>query len=240
MNLEILKDLDIFTRCIVSFFVLFLLTRFMGKKQISQLNFFDYAVGITIGSIAATFSIDNTIEYSHGLIGLTVWGLLPIVIAYATVKSIHARRLLGGVPTLLIQNGKIIEGNLRKERFNVNDLLEELRIQGVFDISNVEFAILETNGKISIQLKSQKNPITPSDLNIFTKYKGLSANLIIDGKVMHNNLGLVNHDEIWLLNELKKYKIDSPDEVFLASLNSDGSLYIDRKNIKINPKKVLE
>lgn len=240
MDKDILGDIDIFYRSIFSFMVLFLLARFMGKKQISQLNFFDYAVGITIGSIAASFSVDSSISYSHGLISLAVWGLLPIAIAYTTLKSLYARRFFGGTPSVLIQNGKIIEDNLRKERFNINDLLEELRIKGVFDIADVEFAILETNGKISVQLKSQKEPLTPAALSTPTRYKGLSANLIIDGKIMKNNLSLVNLDEGWLKNELKKKNINSLDEVFLASLNNDGTLYIDKKKKKTKIEKVLE
>jgi len=240
MDTEIISDVDIFARSMISFVVLFLLAKLMGKKQISQLNFFDYAVGITIGSIAAAFSTDDRIKYSHGLIALVVWGFIPIAIAYLTLKSIHFRRFFGGIPALLIQNGKIIEHNLKKERFNVNDLLEELRIKGVFDITDVEFAILESNGKISLQLKSQKQPITPAILNIPTSYGGLSANLIIDGEIMYDNLRLVNLNEDWLNNELKKKQINSPKEVFLASLNSSGSLYIDLKNEAPRLETILE
>lgn len=240
MDKELIGNFDIFLRSVISFVILFLLAKVMGKKQISQLNFFDYTVGITIGSIAATFSIDSRIAYPHGLISLIVWGLLPIAIAYSTIKSITARRFFGGTPTLLVQNGRIIEDSLKKERFNVNDLLEELRLNGVFDITDVEFAILETNGKISVQLKSQKEPITPASLNIPTQYKGLSANLIIDGKVMEDNLKLVNLDKNWLINELKKRNISSFDEIFLASLNSNGILFIDKKNIKQDLQTVLE
>jgi uncharacterized membrane protein YcaP (DUF421 family) len=204
----------------------------MGKKQISQLSFFDYVVGITIGSIAATLSVDDTITYSRGITALVIWAISPIAISYINLKSMRARRIFEGIPTILIQNGRIIKSNLKKEKIHLNDLLEELRIKGVFNIEDVEFAILETSGKMSVQLRSQEQPVTPSDLNIPTHYKGLTANLIIDGKIMHDNLNLVGLDENWLTNELHKKDIQSADQVFLASLNTTGSLYIQLKKDK--------
>ncbi len=227
-------------KSIVAVLVLFLLTRLMGKKQISQLTFFDYIVGITIGSIAGQFAISNTIPYLNGIVSLTIWAMVPILISYVSLKSLGARKILDGASTILVQNGKIIEDNIRKTKLNMNDIFEELRVKGAFNVADVEFAILETNGKVSVQLKSQKQPVTPSDLSIPTQYKGLSANLILDGEIRYENLKLVELDETWLMNELKKAKVTSPSEVLLASLDTMGQLHIDKKNSDPVPLNVFE
>jgi len=233
-------DFDIFIRSIVSVTVLFIITRIMGKKSIAHLTFFDYIVGTAIGSIAAALTVDESIKYSHGIIGLVVWGVSAVIIAYISVKSIPGRRILGSTPTILVQNGKVLEKNLKKEKFNINDFLEELRLKGVFSVSDVEFAMLETNGQVSIQLKSQKQPVTPEDLSIPTQYKGLSAVLMIDGKIMHNNLKQVGLDENWLMAEMKRRGINSTDEVLLASLDTSGNLYIDTKGDNTEELKISE
>lgn len=231
MNSVVIIDIfNITLRSLISLVVLFISARLMGKKQISQLNFLDYVVGISIGSIAASFAVDDTISYSHGLTGLIVYSIFPIVMSQITLKSIKGRKILGDTPTILIQNGKFVEGNLKKSKFNVNDVLEELRLQGVFSFKDVEFAILETSGKVSIQLKSPKQPVTCEDLELKTSYKGIEADLILDGQIIEESLCLVGHDKSWLLNELKKQKINSPREVLLATLDSTNKLNIDLKN----------
>jgi uncharacterized membrane protein YcaP (DUF421 family) len=236
MLLKILKDtVFVVLKSLTSIAALFFLSRLIGRKSIAQLTFFDYILGITIGSVAASMSVENNINYHDGLTALFTWGLFAYLVAYLSVKSIWARRFFDSTPTILIQNGEILEKNMRKEKININDFLEELRIKNVFDVSDIEFAILETNGEVSVQLKSQKRPLTPEDMNIPTSYEGLTANLIIDGKIMKSNLKLVNLDEIWLTNELSKRKIYSVKEVVLASLNTKGQLYIvirDRKSGK--------
>lgn len=227
-------------RSLTALAVLFVFTRFMGKKHISHLTFFDYVTGITIGAIAGTLAANENVKYPNALISLFVFCLFPIIAAYISSKSIKGRKLLTGQPTVLVQNGKILEENLGKSRFNVNDVLEELRIKGAFSVSDVEFALLEPNGQVSVQLKSQKQPLTASDLGIPTTYQGLSAMLILDGNIMYNNLKNINLDENWLLGELRKKNISSPEEVLLASLDTSGYLHIDKKNKGIKPLEVLE
>ena len=221
--------LDIITRSILSVIVLFILARLMGKKQISQLSFFDYVVGISIGSIAAALSVDDRIAYSHGIIAMIVWAVSTIAVSYLNLKSIRARRIVEGIPSVLVQNGKINQDNFVKEKYHINDLLEELRTNGVFNIADVEFAVLETGGKVSVQLKSQKQPVTCADLKIPTRYEGLSTNLIIDGQIMYDNLRLVNLDERWLADEIRNKGANSVKQVLLASLGTDGSLYVSLK-----------
>lgn len=216
----------------ISVSVLFVLTRIMGKKQISQLTFFDYVAGISIGSIAAEFSINDTIGYTKGITGIIVYALFPIILSYISLKSYLGRKILDGIPTILIQNGKIIEDGLKKTRMNVNDLLEECRLKNVFNIADIESAILETSGKLSIQLKSTNQPLTLKDMNIPAQYKGLSVNLILDGKILHDNLRIIGKDINWLNTELHRQGIKSYSDVLLAYLDSSDVLNTYLKNNK--------
>ena len=224
-------------RSLISVSVLFVLTRIMGKKQISQLTFFDYVVGISIGSIAATFAVDDSIGYIKGITGMIIYALFPIVLSFISLKSYLGRKILDGTPTILIQNGKIVECGLKKTKMNVNDLIEECRLKNVFNIADVEFAILETSGKVSIQLKSQNQPLTPKDMNISTPYKGLCVNLIVDGKILDNHLKIINKDINWLNTELRKQGIKSPSEVLLAYLDSSDVLntYLKNSDSPVSP-----
>ena len=231
---------DVSLRSIISVVVLFILAKLMGKRQISHLTFFDYAIGISIGSIAAALAVDRSVDYEHGLAGMIIYALFGILLSYITLKSVKMREIISGTPTIIIQNGKIIEQNLRKTKLHVNDILEECRIMGAYNIADVEYAILETNGKVSVLLKSQKAPVTCEDLKIPPEYKGLSADLIIDGKIMPKHLAKVNLTEEWLKDELKKRNIMSRKDVLLASLDTSGNLLIDLKNKSIKPMDIIE
>ncbi|MDP4092073.1 MAG: DUF421 domain-containing protein [Bacillota bacterium] len=222
--------MDTLARCLMSAVILFIFTRLMGKKSIAHLTPFDYIAGITLGSISGSFSIDKRVGYVHGIMGIAAWSLLAFAVSYLSMKSMKIRKITGSTPAVLIQNGKIVEKNLRRELFNINDFLEELRQKGVFNLADVEFALLETNGKISVQMKSQKQPLTPSDLNMDTGYQGLSLTLIADGEIIFDNLKQVNLDEGWLDQELRKRGIGTSKDVMLASLDTSGKLYIDMKN----------
>ena len=202
----------------------------MGKKQISQLSFFDYIVGMSIGSIAATFAIDSSIGYYRGITSLTVYTLFPIVMSYISLKSYIGRKFLDGSPTILIQNGQILERNLFKTKININDLLAACRLKSVFDLSEVEFAILETSGKFSVQMKSSNQPLTPKDIDLPVSYKGLCTNLIIDGNVMYEHLRALGKDNAWLLNELKSQNLSNPTIILLAYLDSNNTLICHLKH----------
>lgn len=228
---ELLFDIgSIALKSIVAAFVLFVLARIMGKKQISQLTFFDYVVGISIGSIAGSLSVERRISYIDGITSMLIWALVPLVFSYLSAKSMRARKLLDGTPTILIQNGKIVEKNLKKVKLTINDLLEELRVKDAFNIADVEFALLETNGKVSVLKKSPNQPTANSGSKASAKAQGLYANVIIDGKIMKENLSLLDKNESWLLSELKKSNILTPESVLLACCDTSGVLHIDRKN----------
>ena len=202
----------------------------MGKKQMAQLNFFDYVIGISIGSIAAQYALVSDVSIEEGITAMLVMSSFSIAISYISVKSYKGRKILDGTPSILIENGKIINKNLQKAKLNINDLLEECRQKNIFDISEIEFAILESSGRLSIQVKSQDRPLKPRDIKIPTTYEGLCANIIIDGKIIENHLAAINQDKNWLNKELSKQNIKNQNQILLAYLDTKGTLHIHKKN----------
>lgn len=194
----------------------------------SQLTFFDYVLGITIGSVAATLTTDLTSRAWLHWVGLATWFVVVALLQLITLKSRPLAKAIDGEPVVVIMNGRIMENVMRKARFRTTDLLEQLRKKNVFDLSEVEFAVLEIDGQVSVLKKSQHLPVTPHDLKIPTVYKGMSAELIFDGKIVEQNLEQLNLDRSWLEKELKKQGINHPSEVFLALLNTQGNLFIDK------------
>lgn len=222
--------INIFLRSVITFTGLLFLALLMGRKQLSQITFFDYIVGITIGSIAASIAVDRSIGVIDGIIATVVWGVMPIIVGCIAVKNIAFRRFIDGEPKVVIQNGTIINKNMLKEKYNMGDLLMQLRDKGVFDITEVEFAILEPNGDLSVLKKSQYNPVTPKDLNIPTGYKGLMIELIIDGRIISQHLKIINKDTQWLIDQLKSRSIYNIKDVIFAGLQTDDQLYVSLKN----------
>lgn len=215
--------------------ILYLLSRLMGKRQISQLGFFDYVAGISIGTIAATLAIDTTMNYVQGLIALVIWAIVPIALSFMALKNKKARDITEGRPSILIQNGKIIEKNLRQSRLNINDVLKECRQKNAFSLSDVEFAILETDGKVSVLLKSERQPLTPQDIHMPLQKRSMAVNLIIDGEILFKNLAGIQKDETWLKAEMEKQNYRSTEGVLLAYLDADGYLRIDPKSSDPEP-----
>lgn len=199
----------------------------MGKKQISQLTFFDYCVGITIGSIAATMSVDQNIKMANGLLALLVWGLFPIILAYASLKSIWFSKIIDGKAAIIIKNGEILQKNMKKSMFTINELMLSLRENGVFKVSDVEMAVLETNGKLSVMLKSDQQPVTPHTLRISVEQEHGPTILIMDGKLLKKGLMERGYSKEWLLGEVQKQGAKDFTEVFLAQLDSYGNIYVD-------------
>jgi uncharacterized membrane protein YcaP (DUF421 family) len=221
---------NIMLRSALAFLVLLILTRLMGKKHIAQVTFFDYVTGISIGSIAAAISIDKSISISGGLMSLLIWSGLTIGAGYLSLLNLYAMKLIDGEPTLVIRNGKILEKSMAKIQYNVEDLLMLLRNQGIFDPSEVEFALLEANGALSVLAKSQHRPLTPKDINVATNYIGMVHILIVNGKIMKENLSQIGLTEAWLMEQLKSKEADDLREIVLATLDTNGNFYIDQKN----------
>ncbi|WP_132745968.1 DUF421 domain-containing protein [Scopulibacillus darangshiensis] len=228
------ESLVVIVRGIIAFFSLLFFTRILGKQQISQLTFFDYIVGITIGSIAATLTTDLTSRALPHWIGLVVWTVLSLSMQLITIKWRRAGKFIGGEPTVAIMNGKIMESTIKKMRFRGADLMEQLREKGVFSPQEVEFAILETDGRLSVLKKAENQPVTPKDLNMPVGKKGVNTELIYDGVVYHQNLKQVNRDRKWLDTQLQMHGIKDESEVFLAVFDPEsGQFYIDRYEDKV-------
>ena len=227
-------------RSLFAIILLYLVTKLIGRKQLSELSLFDYVIGISIGNFAAEMIINMDTPYYYGCIAMITFGLVAYLVSIITMKSIKLRRLIIGTPTIVIQNGKILESNLKKLKMDINDLLEQIRIGGVFDLNEVEYAIEEANGKLTIMKKSMYNPITPNDVNIKVKRTDLVANIIIDSKVLKNNLKNMNKTEEWLEQELKIKGYRDLNKILLATLDINEKLIIYEKNINLEPNKVLE
>ncbi len=222
------EGMVVFVRSIIGFFSLLIFTRILGKEQISQLTFFDYALGITIGSIAASLTTDLSSRAWPHWIGLLTWAGLGYLMEMITMKWRYAAKYLEGEPTVVIMHGKIMENVLKKMKYRATDILVLLRAQGVFDVTQVDFAIIEPNGQLSILKKPEYQPLTPKDMSIPVKESGISTELVYDGILIEENLRQLNKDKAWLMNELKMQGIYDISEVFLVTLNPGGNLFVDK------------
>ena len=232
--------LNICFRTILVLIILFFITKMLGKKQISQLNFFDYIVGITIGSIAADISLDIEKGMLAGIASLLIYGLSSYFSSLITIKSIKARRFLSGVPTVLVEKGKIIESGLKKSKIDINDLLAEARESGYFNLDEIDYALMEINGNISFLPKENEKPVTKKDMKIKCSNEGLTVNAIIDSKYMVNNMKAINKDKEWLDHELKVNGYDNYDNILLATIDDNFKVTIYKKNVKPIKNTVLE
>ena len=219
----------IFIKSIGSILALFFFTKAMGRKQVSQLNLYDYVIGITIGSIAAEISINLEAHFWQGLVVMAVYTVVSILITHFTAKSIKLRRFVVGVPIIIIEDGKILEKMLEKSKIDLSDLLQEARNNGYFDISEIEFAIMEANGKISFLPKSKYVPATPNDMKLKVPYKGLCANVVIDGVIMSNNLKSIKKSDKWLLTRLEKKGYKNIEDLLLVTCDTNEKLTIYKK-----------
>ena len=241
MRCFIMSDfLNICFRTILILIILFFITKMMGKKQISELNFFDYVVGITIGSIAADISLDIEKNMIAGIAALFIYGFISYIISFISIKSILARRFFIGVPTVLVEKGKIIESGLKKSKIDVNDLLMEARENGYFNLDEIDYALMEVNGNISFLPKEKEKPVTKRDMKIKCSNEGLTVNAIIDSKYMANNMKAINKDKEWLDHELKVNGYDNYDNILLATIDNNYKVTIYEKNVKPDKNTVLE
>ena len=227
-------------RTILVLIILFFITKMMGKKQISELNFFDYVVGITIGSIAADISLDIEKNMIAGIAALFIYGFISYIISFVSIKSILARRFFIGVPTVLVEKGKIIESGLKKSKIDVNDLLMEARENGYFNLDEIDYALMEVNGNISFLPKEKEKPVTKKDMKIKCSNEGLTVNAIIDSKYMVNNMKAINKDKEWLDHGLKVKGYDNYDNILLATIDNNYKVTIYEKNVKPDKNTVLE
>ncbi|WP_247902964.1 DUF421 domain-containing protein [Paenibacillus pabuli] len=222
-------------RSIIAFLTLIIYTRVLGKQQMGNLTYFDYINGITIGSIAGTFATDLSSKAWNHFVALTIFTIITIIFQYITLKNRTISKLMDSDPTLVIQNGKILEQNLHKMRVKFDELTMMLRQKDVFDITTLDYAILEPDGSLSVVLKPENQPVTAKDMHMHPPKNKLMTEIIIDGKLIKQNLEERNKDTNWLSEQLKKQKVTVQDIAFAAILPND-KLYIDLFKDKITEK----
>jgi uncharacterized membrane protein YcaP (DUF421 family) len=226
MNIVDNDILDIIIRTTLVYIILLLLAKILGKKQLGQLTFFNYVTGITIGSIAANIICFDLKIYTVALIW---WCFLTGFISYLGLKSIKFRHIFDGRPTIVINKGSIVKKALRSNHLNIHNLSMMLREQNIFSIADVEYAILEPNGRLSVMIKSHKQLITKEDMKVPIQSSNyLPSEIIVDGIVIIENLKEFNLDEAWLQKQLKKYDIQYVKDVLYAEIQGDQSLYIEK------------
>jgi len=217
-------------RTILGFVILLVLTRLLGKKQLSQLTVFTYITGIALGSMASEMIMQKEVRIVDGILAMTLWGALVVLIEWVSLKSARARVLMDGQPTIVIKRGIILENELKKQRLNLDDLAMQLRMSQVFSILDVEYAILEPNGALTVMKKRDKNPVTKGDMHIAPEVENLPAEIITDGKVVEKNLKELGYSRQQLNDELRKQGIGDVRNVFYAELQKDRSLYVQKRS----------
>ncbi|EDS78089.1 DUF421 domain-containing protein [Clostridium massiliodielmoense] len=220
------EGLVVVVRGIIGFFTLLIFARLLGKQLISELTLFDYIIGITIGSTASSLTTDLTSRAWPHWVGITIWVLLAIIFQFITLKSKPASDYIDDKPTIIMLDGKILESNMRKRRYRLDDLLAQLRSKDIFDLNEVKFALLEKDGTLSVLKKSEYNHVTLKDLNITAPQARPSFEIIYDGVIIDKNLQNCNKNIDWLNEQLNLRNI-KVSEVFLASLCPPDNLYID-------------
>ncbi|KOP66927.1 hypothetical protein AMS62_18040 [Bacillus sp. FJAT-18019] len=218
--------LEIVLRTLCAVVVLFFMTKVLGKRQVSQLSFFEYLTGITIGSLVAYISLDLEANWYLGLIALGVWVACSLLIEFWQLKSKKARDFIDFKATVLIKDGKIMEENLKKERLSSDELMEQLRKKSVFQLADVEFAIMESSGEINILQTRESLPLTPKDLGIQVASEKIGQVVVMDGQVMDEPLRVMGLNQGWLVEELDKQGAKLQD-VYLAQVDTYGQLTID-------------
>ncbi|SDQ65882.1 DUF421 domain-containing protein [Virgibacillus salinus] len=223
---------EILIRSLSLLIALFFITKMLGKKQMSQLDIFQYITGIVIGSIVATHVTDLTTQFEYALIALSVWFFIPFGLEYIALKSKRVRDFTQGKGTVFIQNGRILEENLKKERYTTDDLLEELRNNNMYKAADVEFAVLEPTGKVNVLPKKENQPVTVKDIGLKPAPEKEPQTVVMDGHALLEPLSNASLNTNWLETELDKMDV-SIENVFLGQVDSDGQLTVDLYDDKI-------
>lgn len=218
--------LHIFMRSVIFLVALFLITKWLGKKQISQLSFFEYVTGITIGSIGAEVVMGLERSILNGILGIGTFAAAPFIVGLISLKSKPFRDFVEGKGTVFIKDGKVMEDNLKKERYTTDELLELLRRKDVFQVADVEFAVLEPTGDLSVMLKKENQPLTAKDLDLAVASVKEPQTVIMDGKILYEPLSTIGRSRSWLHTELEKLGV-TIENVFLGQINSYGELTVD-------------
>ncbi len=217
-----------FIRVVIIYIIVLFAMRLMGKREIGQLQPFELAIAIMIADLAAVPMADLGLPITSGIIPIFALLVMHLLISYINMKSIFARQVICGKPKILIFRGKIDEKALKKEGVTINELQERLRGENIFNIADVEYAILETSGQISVVQKPDKRTTIPADFNILPKYEGIPYDLVIDGKIMTDNLKAIGKDYNWLKKQVKKFGIN-PEQALIVTYNGSEQMFCQKK-----------
>lgn len=217
-------------RSVFTYAILLVLGRIIGRKLISRITFYDFIVGVTIGSIGVRIALGSQESPLLASISVVTITTLVVITDYLDIKSIKFRKWVDDEPVILISNGKLLDYNFGKVKITINELMMLLREKDIFNVDDVALAEIETDGQLTVLPKPNKQTVTTGDLNVKVKSSGLMIDIIIDGEIMYSNLQNTNHDEKWIKNELKVHKIANVEDVFYAGLNAQGNLYISKKH----------
>lgn len=220
--------LTTFIRAIILYLVVLIVMRLMGKREIGQLQPFELAISIMIADLASIPMSELGIPISNGIIPILGLLVIYMVISILNMKSMNFRKIMSGQPAILIYRGKINEKALRRENVTINELQERLRVDNIFNLGDVEYAILETNGELTVIQKPEKRNLTPQDMNIVPEYEGIPYDLVVDGKIMHENLKTLGKDKIWLDKQLKKFDTDAKNTL-IATIDGKGQFFCQAK-----------
>lgn len=221
-----------FIRTIVLYILVLIVMRLMGKREIGQLQPFELAISIMIADLASIPMADTGIPISNGIIPILGLLVMHLIISMINMKSMKARAVLCGKPTILIYRGRIDEKALKKERFTLNELQERLRGNNIVNLGDVEYAILETSGQVTVIQKPNKRTTTPEDFNIMPEYEGIPYDLVVDGKIMKENLKQIQKDEDWLRKQVAKFHINIQDAL-IVTYDGKGQIFCQAKEDKI-------
>ncbi|WP_129596137.1 YetF domain-containing protein [Anaerophilus nitritogenes] len=226
--------IEVIIQTFLAFFSILFITRLLGRQQVSELTLYEYINGITFGSIAATLATDvNQKTYQH-LVGLVLFGLLTGIISIISLKRRSFRKIVDGEPILVIQDGKILEHNIKRARYSIDDINQLLRGKDCFSIDEVAYALLEINGEISVIKREDKRNVTLGDLNLKGQQESIPTEIIIGGQIIYENLRKRKITGKSLINQLKMYGVKKIEEVMYASIDEYGNLYVDKYDDKFN------
>ncbi|MBQ2916782.1 MAG: DUF421 domain-containing protein [Clostridia bacterium] len=220
--------INIFIRVLILYILVLITMRLMGKRELGQMQPFELVIAMMIADLAAVPMGDTGIPITNGIIPILVLLLMQLIISIINLKSIKGRSIICGMPSILVYRGRIDEKVMKKEKFTVNELQERLREKDVFNIGDVEYAILETSGQLTVIQKPEKRNTIPEDFGILPEYEGIPYDLVIDGKVMHENLKAIGRDYKWLCKQVEKFKI-RPEEALVVTFDGKGQIFCQEK-----------
>ncbi|MBV7272541.1 DUF421 domain-containing protein [Clostridium sp. PL3] len=223
--------LNTIIRSVGVYILAILLTRLMGRKLIAQMTFFDFVIGVSMGSIIANSIVGQQFTSMSAITALILVSVLIIITGYVHIKSFKARKIIDSEPVTLVQNGTIVEENMKNVRLTINELMMKLREKNSFNLADVEFAIMENDGELSVLTKADKQPLTPGQMNIQATSTGLMRDIILDGNVMEENLSSAGLNKEWLQSQLNSQNIKDISEVFYAGLDDTKRLCISKKEM---------